>query len=184
MRHYIKQNLLSPMRAVHLLFYKPQSDDHWVNHVVSAFSPPYSHCDIQFDDGIASSIYQNETVYLQKKSFSRLNYKRVSLTFTDDESARIREFCEKAHGSRVGFDLTGMICSYLPWGSRKPPDKTFCSRYIAEALKHSGRSEYRSLESSRATPSGLHNMLSSSHKSFIDVSEARMKRIVAPGNSP
>ena len=178
MRHYIKRRLLPAMRAVHLLFYKPQSDDFWLNHVVSAFSPPYSHCDIQFDDGVASSIYQNESVYLQAKSFSRLNYKRVSLTFTDDETARIRAFCTNAHVGRVGFDLTGMVCSFLPWGSRKPADKTFCSRYIAEALKHSGRAEYNSLESSRATPSGLHTLLSSSNKSFIDVSEARMKRIM------
>ncbi len=165
------------MRAVHVLFYQPQSDDHWINHVVSAFSPPFSHCDIQFDDGVASSIYQNETVYMQKKSFSRNNYKRISLTFTDDEYGRIRKFCNDCHANRVGFDLTGMICAYLPWGSRKPTEKTFCSRYIAEALRKSERPEYKTIEPSCATPSGLHGMLASSNKSFIDVSEARMRRL-------
>ena len=165
------------MRAVHVLFYQPQPDDHWINHVVTTFSPPYSHCDIQFDDGVASSIYQNETVYMHAKSFSRNNYKRVSLTFTDDEYARIRKFCNDSHSSRVGFDLRGMIFAYLPWGSTKPPDKTFCSRYIAEALRQSARPEFKTLEPSCATPSGLHFILTSSNKSFIDVSEARMRRL-------
>jgi hypothetical protein len=165
------------MRAVHVLFYQPQSDDHWINHLVTTFSPPYSHCDIQFDDGVASSIYQNETVYMQAKSFSRNNYKRISLTFTDDECSRIRKFCSNAHASLIGFDLTGMILSYMPFSLRNPSDKTFCSRYIAEALRHSGRPEFSTLHPSCTTPSSLHAILSCNNKSFIDVSEARMRRL-------
>ena len=165
------------MRAVHILFYRPQSEDYWLNHVVTAFSPPFSHCDIQFDDGMASSIYQNETVYMQKKSFSRNNYERISLTFTDEECGRIRRFCDSSHSSRVGFDLTGMLLSYLPFALRRPSGKTFCSRYIAEALKQSGRPEFSSLEPLCTTPSGLHGVLFSTNKVFIDVSEARMKRL-------
>ena len=165
------------MRAVHVLFYQPNSDDFWLNHLVAMFSPPYSHCDIQFEDGVASSIYQNETVYMQTKQFSRLNYKRVSLTFSDDEYNRILQFCRKAHQARVAFDLPGMLCAYFPWGSRKPADKTFCSRYICEALKCSGRSEFAPLEPSCVTPSSLHSHLVTNNKSFLHVSESRMKCI-------
>ena len=166
------------MRAVHVLFYQPQSDDYWLNHVVTMFSPPYSHCDVQFEDGVASSIYQTETVYMHAKQFSRLNYKRVSLTFTDAEYARIRKFCSTAHETKVGFDLPGMLCAYLPWGSRKPTDRTFCSRYICEALQHSGRPEFGPLESSVVTPSSLHSLLVTNNKSFLHVSESRMKYII------
>ena len=58
-----------------------------------------------------------------------------------------------------------------------PSGKTFCSRYIAEALKQSGRPEFSSLEPLCTTPSGLHGVLFSTNKVFIDVSEARMKRL-------
>jgi len=166
------------MRAVHVLFYEPQSDDYWLNHVVTMFSPPYSHCDIQFEDGVASSIYQNETVYMYPKQFSRLNYKRVSLTFTDSEYERILQFCRAAHGSKIGFDLPGMLCAYLPWGSRRPQDRTFCSRYVCEALQCSARTEFGHLEPSRVTPSTLHALLVGTNKSFLHVSESRMKNIV------
>ena len=116
------------MRAVHVLFYHPQADDHWMNHLVVTFSPPYSHCDIQFEDGVASSIYQNETVYLQQKSFSRLNYHRESICVTEDEYARIRAFCEGAHANKVAFDLSGMLLSFSPVPKFKFSHKTFCSR--------------------------------------------------------
>lgn len=166
------------MRAVHVLFYKPQADDFWLNHVVVAFSPPYSHCDIQFDDGIASSVYQNEAVYMEAKKFSRLNYERVSLTFTDDEYARIFKFCETSYRTRVGFDLTGMLCAYLPWRSRMPTDKTFCSRYICEALNESHRDEFVKLDPSSVTPSSLHTKLAENNRRFIDVSAGRMRQLL------
>lgn len=166
------------MRAVHVLFYRPQPDDFWLNHVVTFVSPPYSHCDLQFDDGTASSIYQNECVYMEKKSFSRNNYFRVSLTFSDEEYAKIHSFCTRAHASKVGFDLAGMLCCYMPLISLRPEGKTFCSRYVWEALQASGRKDYLNLNSARVSPSRLHAELVAKNTTFLHISEKRMLRII------
>jgi len=165
------------MRAVHVLFYLPQPDDHWLNHLVTRISPPYSHCDIQFDDEVASSIYQNETVYMQKKSFSRLNYHRVSLSVADDEYKRIYDFCEKSCQNMVQFDPMGMVGTFIPFYNFRPPGKTFCSRYVCEALQASGREEFMKLAPARTSPSQLHHTLQESKKGFIHVSNKRMMKI-------
>jgi hypothetical protein len=165
------------MRAIHVLFYKPEPDDHWINHVVTAFSPPYSHCDLQFDDDMATSIYQNETVYWQKKNFSRNNYDRVSLTFNDAEYNKVREFCVNAHRAKVQFDILGMVCSSLPVGVRSPQDKTFCTRYIIEALQQSERQDLLDLNPLTTPPSTLCNSLKGLGKGFIHVPDVRMRRL-------
>ena len=165
------------MRAVHVLFYRPQPDDLWLNHVVTFVSPPYSHCDIQFENEVASSIYQNETVYLEKKSFSRLNYERVSMTFTDAEYAKIYSFCEDAHRAQVKFDPVGMVGSFLPLYAFRPSAKTFCSRYVAEALQASGKEEYNGINPARTSPSALHAFLSSAQKSFLHIPSKRLMKV-------
>jgi hypothetical protein len=165
------------MRAIHVLFYSPQPDDHWLNHLVTYFSPPYSHCDLQFEDGTATSIYQHEAVYLEPKSFSRLNYHRVSLSVTDAEYGRIQQFCQHAHREGVGFDYAGMVMAYLPYSPRQPADKTFCSRFIVEALQQSGRPEFAHAHPPSVTPSSLHELLANTNKGFLHVSDARLQRM-------
>jgi len=166
------------MRAVHILFYKPQPDDLWLNHVVTMVSPPFSHCDIQFDDEVASSVYQNETVYMHKKSFSRQNYHRISITMTEEECEKVYSFCEKSCQNMVAFDPVGMVGSFLPLYYLRPASKTFCSRYVTEALQASQRPEFMGLSPARMTPSGLHKVLSEANKGFIHVSEKRMFKMI------
>jgi hypothetical protein len=165
------------MRAVHVLFYVPQADDHWLNHVVTRISPPYSHCDIQFEDEVASSIYQNETVYMYKKTFSRLNYHRISIAVADDEYNRIYKFCESACQNMVKFDPMGMVGTFIPLYYFRPEGKTFCSRYVCEALQASGRQEFLDLSPARTTPSQLHAALESTRKGFLHIPQKRMMNI-------
>ena len=166
------------MRSVHVHFYRPDAGDHWLNHVVTRFDAPYSHCDLQFDDGMATSVYQNESVYLvQNKTFSRENYDRVSLTLDLNEFNRMRDFCTDAHRRKVGFDLLGMVCTALPVGVRRPTHVTFCSRYVLEALQQTGRPELMHQDSRTVTPSGLHRTLSGLHNKFIHIPDKRMRLI-------
>ena len=161
------------------MFYRPDTDDMWLNHVVAFASPPYSHCDIQFEDGTASSIYQNEAVYMKPKQFSRNNYERLSITLTDEEYARVRAFCERAHNAKTQFDTLGMYLSYTPFGGGTPQSKTFCSRYIAEALMSSGREEFRSLRPTTTTPSSLHKTIASTGRGFIHIGPSRLHQLRA-----
>ena len=160
------------MKTVHMLFYRPSPDDHWLNHVVSFLSPPYSHCDTQFEDGVATSIYQNEEVYMKQKQFSNLNYERLSVALTDDEYRRMRIFCERSHQNKVQFDLWGMAMSGV--GADTPHDKTFCSRYVTEALMQTKRREFANMRPNRTTPSALYRTIVGSGRDFIHVGQNRL----------
>jgi len=162
------------MRAVHVLFYRPQPDDRWLNHLVTTINPPFSHCDIQFDDEVASSVYQNETVYMCKKSFSRLNYERLSFSVSESEFNAMYKFCEQSCRSMVRFDPLGMVGTFIPFYFLRPANRTFCSRYVCEALQASGRAEFQDLSPARTTPSDLHKKLSGQNKSFIHVGQKRL----------
>jgi hypothetical protein len=164
------------MRAVHVLFYRPQADDHWINHLVSFFSPPFSHCDIQFEDGMASSIYNQESVYLHPKRFSNLNYERISLAMSDDEYGQVFAFCKQAHAAKVQFDLPGMLMSYLPTGSMRREGHTYCSRYIAEALQASQRKDFTDVRTGAVSPSSLYRLIKEQHRGFVYVAENRLDR--------
>jgi hypothetical protein len=169
------------MRALHLLFYRPGPDDHWVNHLVTAVAPPFSHCDMQFDNGAATSIYQNESVYIEAKSFSRHNYDRVSITLDEGELERVQTFCDRAYRAKVRFDPVGMILCATPlprMASRRPTDRTFCSRYLLEALQTTGRPEFMRHDPTTTTPSALYKILREHGKEFIHVSEKRMERVL------
>ena len=169
--------MLQGMRTLNVVFYKPKPDDVWLNKLVSFMSPPYSHCDLLFDDGVACSIYQNECVYQEKKTLSRKEYVWLSLTFTEDELLKIRAFCDKCHKERVDFDFLGMLLSYLPYSPRNVSDKTFCSRFVWEALQQSGRPEFLSHNATTMTPSRIFNVIENTNKNFLNASFKRLNQM-------
>lgn len=169
--------IIQYMRSLNVVFYQPKDDDHWLNKVVSTFSPPYCHCDILFDDSIATSIYQKETVYQEKKSLSREGYTWVSLTFTDEELDRIRKFCDKCFHDKVEFDELGMYLSFLPYNPMQSETKTFCSKFIWEALQKSERSEFTSSRAGTMTPSRIYRALKKMDKSFLNISVKRLEKL-------
>lgn len=169
------------MRALHVLFYRPTAEDHWLNRLVTTVAPPFSHCDLQFEDGMATSVYQRETVYMESKSFSRDNYERVSIAIDEGEYERIRDFCTEAHRNKVEFDPLGMALCAMPRAARlrePPPNKTFCSRYVMEALQQSGRAEFLPHDPTCMTPSALYRMLKEYGREFIHIPEKRLQRLL------
>jgi hypothetical protein len=166
------------MRAIHVVFYRPSADDHWLNHAVTRFAPPYSHCDLQFDTGVATSIYQNECVYMQPKTFSRANYDRVSFTLDETEYERVFNFCKAACDRKVRFDMLGMLCSTLPFVVRSPQNATFCSRYVLEALQQSGNPKFSNHRPMTTTPSSLHDALNGLTSNFIHIPDIRISKLV------
>jgi hypothetical protein len=165
------------MRAIHVIFYKPDKEDHWINHLVTFFSPPYSHCDLQFENDMATSIYQNESVYFEKKNFTRNNYERISLSFSDEEYERVLSHCTKAFENKVRFDFSGMLGCFLPFYFLKPKHKTFCSRYIVEALQETQQPIFIAMQSVKTSPSSLHEILKRRNKEFLHISGTRLNRI-------
>ena len=68
------------MPQLRMWFYNPQQDTSgFVNKVVSRIDPPYCHCELQFNDGHACSIYMGSNVVLKQRAFESENYTAVTL---------------------------------------------------------------------------------------------------------
>ena len=51
-------SLLAPSRAqILVLFYKPVDNDHWINRLVAAVDPPYSHVEMAFPERYGDKLW-------------------------------------------------------------------------------------------------------------------------------
>jgi hypothetical protein len=131
--------------------------------------------------GSNRSIYQKVCVYIEAKSFSRNNYDSISIILDDGELERVQTFCDRAYRAKVRVDPFGLILCATPlprMTSCRPTDRTFCSRYLLEALQTTGRPEFMRHDPTTTTPSALYKILREHGKEFIHVSEKRMERVL------
>ena len=171
---YINTCLLSSnMPLIHAYFYSPSDSDHFVNHLVTTWDPPYSHCDIQFQDGMASSVFQGESIYWRKRGFTKPGYNRVTMSVGQAEYDRAYSLCKERFASSLAFDAVGMytlpLSSFFSF-SRK--NHTFCSKHCTEVLQVAGVRCVAGVDPQAMTPSGLRRVLHSSsvlHTDRIDL---------------
>lgn len=150
------------MPLIHAYFYAPNDSDHFINHIVTTWDPPYSHCDVQFQDGMASSVFRGETIYWKKRRFSKPGYSRVTLAVGAAEYERAYNLCRDRHASGLAFDAVGMYT--LPLASvfgavDRNKTHTFCSKHCTEILQAAGVRAVGQLNPQATTPSGLRRVL-------------------------
>jgi hypothetical protein len=166
------------MPLIHAYFYSPSETDHFINHIVTTWDPPYAHCDVQFQDGMASSVYQGETIYWRKRRFTKPGYNRVTLSVGQAEYDRAYQLCRDRFASSLAFDALGMYTLPLSsvFGARRA-GYTFCSKHCTEVLQAAGVRSVADLDPRAMTPSALRRALHGSsvlHTDRIDL------RIQAP----
>ena len=148
------------MPLIHVLFYAPNPDDHFLNHIVTRYDPPYSHCDVQFEDGMASSVFQYETVYWRKRNFGKPGYKRISLSVSHPDYTNAYRLCQERASQGFAFDAIGMYTLPLPSSMQYERDGfTFCSKHCTEVLQLARVRAVGSLIAKSVTPSALHDAL-------------------------
>ena len=166
------------MPFIHAYFYAPSPADHLINHVVTRWDPPFSHCDVQFEDGMASSLYQGENIYWRKRTFKKPGYTRVTLSVREDDYAKAYQLCKERFANKFAFDAVGMYTLPLSSYFRMDRDKhTFCSKHCTEVLQLAGVRASVGLDPGLTTPSALYRALKNSsvlHTGRIDL------RITAP----
>ena len=121
------------MPLINVMFYQPVANDKWINHLVTKYDPPYSHCDVQFEDGMASSVFQNEKLYWKTRRFRKPGYKRVTISVDDHTYRKAYSMCADRYLQGYSFDAIGMYS--LPLSSVFTLDrdrKTFCSKNVGE----------------------------------------------------
>lgn len=151
------------MKNVHLTltFYKPPPEDPWFNRLVAFCDGPYSHVEISFSDGMSSSIFAGERVFMHTRTFANPNYTMVTIPVTQEQCLRAKEFCREQASRGVQFDGYGMYASFLlpDMGCGEAPSSkagTFCSKHVVMALQHAGVDGFAHMRPSKMTPSGLY----------------------------
>lgn len=164
------------LRKINCLFYKPTHDDFWMNRLVAWAKGPFCHVELCFEDGMATSIMNGESVFFHEKRYSNLNYTIVTITLKPDNYNRIYSFCQQATQKRVGFSMLSMTLSVLPWQIvPKQTDHTFCSRYVTEALQSGACEMVKDLNPMLVSPTLLYHCLKKNECNLIDTVPARLK---------
>ena len=167
-------NTSIPMPLIHAYFYSPRENDHFMNRIVTSFDPPFSHCDVQFEDGMASSVFQGENLYWRTRTFRKPGYSRITLAVDAEGYQRAYRMCHERFAQEYSFDAVGMFTLPLaPIVSLQDrPCRTFCSRHCAEVLQAAGVRSVKNMDARTVTPSMLQRALQSNaviHTDRIDL---------------
>ena len=146
---------------IHILLYEAPADDpFWINHIVKNYDPPYSHIDVQFENNMASSVYQNETVYFRQRRFKKPGYKRITLSVDQAGYNRAYTLCQTRANEGYQFDFYGMYSLPFPSAVLFDRDKkTFCSKHVAEVLQTAGVRAMGAVVPREMTPSAVYRAL-------------------------
>lgn len=127
---------------------------------------PYCHCEIIFSDGqwFSSREYKNGVGFITgpPNGERMTDYDFVMLpSISKEDEQRIRAWCEKEQfnddGTRCGYDVRGVLFSFLPipigWQSA---DKWFCSEICCAALQTIGW--FAGYSAASISPKKLHEL--------------------------
>lgn len=151
------------MPFIKVYFYKPAPSDPFWNKLVTTYDGPYSHCDVQFENKMASSIYMNEPLYFKQRKFSNPNYHPpVVLSIPDPNKYRnAYNLCHTRHKQQYQCDMIGQLT--MAAGFPVPRENyTYCSKHCAEVLQEAGVPGLQNADASVITPSGLYRLLNNS----------------------
>lgn len=166
------------MPLLHAYFYEPPADkdDSWLNRLVSTWDAPYAHCDIQFQDGMASSVFRGETMYWKKRRFSKPGYSRITLSVGQADYDRAYSQCEHRHNINMAFDAVGMFALPLAgiFGGVDRERHTFCSKHCTEVLQVAGVKAVADLNPRATSPSALRRVLQNSFVYHTDRVDLRL----------
>jgi hypothetical protein len=143
-----------------MYFYAPNDTDHYINHIVTRYSPPFSHCDVQFEDGMASSVYQGERLYWKKRGFKKPGYVRLTLSVSKDGYEKAYAMCKDRYDRSYDFDKLGMFMLPLPSFLKVEREGfTFCSKHCTEVLQAAKVRAVDGIYAKDITPSVLYDVL-------------------------
>lgn len=153
-------------KLLQVMFYKPPPSDPFINRAVAWIDGPFSHVEIGFEDGMASSIYSGERVFMHPRTFSNPNYTIVSIPVTGFQEQKAREFCTDHALKGIEFDGVGMYTARLPGfirylllNGKTSENKTFCSKYVVQVMQHIGVDSFMDMDPSATSPSMVHRVL-------------------------
>ena len=139
-------------------FYDPAHDsDGFINKIVAYADPPFCHCELQFPDLVACSIYMGSCVVMKARTFDPAYYTVVEVPATAEQTQLARRLCEQHRDNRTSFSSLQMLACLAPWPGSASSKYTFCSKLILGVLCDAGVLLPRA--SINVTPSELFRVL-------------------------
>jgi len=139
-------------------FYDPTHDSEgFINKIVAYADPPFCHCELQFPDLVACSIYMGSRVVMKARTFDRTHYSLVEVQATAEQTQLARQLCDQHHENQTAFSSMQMLACLAPWPGVTSSKYTFCSKLILGVLCDAGVLPPRS--SLHVTPSELFRTL-------------------------
>ena len=147
------------METLRVWFYDPVQDTHGIfNKMVAYADPPFCHCELQFEDTTACSIYVGSKVIMKQRQFDPKYYTAVQLRVPREKADLAYALCLEKLNSGVSFSSMQMLSCLYPW-RRTHTDKnyTFCSKLVTEMLV--AAEVLPRGTSTNITPSALHRLI-------------------------
>lgn len=151
------------MGLLKLMFFDPSLDSRrvWMNDTVAYFDGPYCHCELQFSDGKACTIYMRQKAVLRDRTgtFGPC-YTCVSIPLKKEAELAGRRHAESVVERGDSFSMLGMLTALSRFHAPSWTG-TFCSRLCCEILQEAGVLPW-SIDSRGVSPSKLHSLVTSS----------------------
>ena len=145
------------MPVIVVYFHTPGCSNKVLNHLVAQYDPPYSHCDLQFEDGMMSSVYQHCGAIWRKCDFSGRGFCDVKVEVSDAGYQRAYDMCCRRAENGYKFDFA-RVYGFLV-NAQGDDNRTFCSKQCVEVLQMAGVDAVLGMVGSDTTPSALFRAL-------------------------
>lgn len=173
------------METVRVAFYRPTDpNEPLINRITSYLTGKFVHVELVFWDdrtkkqNLASSVWQNETVFFKRKTFGRTSWSFKSIQLPVKQVAAMKNFCQECATKSIPFNKMGLIRCVTPFPRPTCHTTYFCSEYVVVAFQKAGL--FKTAIPSIVTPSNLWDMLDKMNQ-MSDASPLMQERINQKG---
>ncbi len=139
-------------------FYNPAHEsESYFNKLVAYCDGPFCHCEVQFPDNMAFTVYMGTSVMRKQRTFDTSKYTSVSIQCSHVQLSQARACAEQEFNDNKAFSMImmGLALTKVPFSS---PNGTFCSKLCADILIAGNLLPTQSTQ--HISPSALHRILS------------------------
>tara|TARA_Y100000389_G_scaffold192889_2_gene221009 strand:+ start:50564 stop:51076 length:513 start_codon:yes stop_codon:yes gene_type:complete len=148
---------------VRVWFYNPVSDTTgYFNKMVAYIDGPFCHCEIQFPDETAFTVYMGTNVIKKQRRFDPMKYTCVTIPCTHKQMKIAREHADAETSAKRCFSLLMMTLAFSVV-SVPANQGTFCSKLCADVLIAANL--IQSQDTRHISPSALFRCL---HREYVE----------------
>jgi hypothetical protein len=166
-------------KTISLAFYTPPlTDPSWMNRFVANYSKyPFSHCELIFNDGMATSILSGGNIFFKRRTYASAHYTIKAMPVTHQSHERMYSFAMEQATKGVKFSNMAMLSPVFKWRVSSDSVGTFCSKYIAQVLQHGGVEWSVGIDPDYSTPATIYDAMSKAPNLCFNTVQYKLDRM-------